>query len=104
MVGRKGRPRPPRRVAAAVSADWLMDRRRARDPAEAWPDLAGWRVNYERATYEVAYSVDAVPAFWSGPRRNHTRAIPPVRPPLGPPPDRARSTATVSDPSFTRAM
>lgn len=25
-----------------------------RDPAEAWPDFAGWRVNYERAAYAVA--------------------------------------------------
>jgi hypothetical protein len=57
-----------------------------RNPAEAWPDFAGWRVNYERAAYAVAYAVDAVPALWSGPRRNHAPAIPPIRPPLGPPP------------------
>ena len=55
-----------------------------RDPAVAWPDFAGWRVNYERAAYAVAYAVDAVPALWSGPRPSHAPAIPPARPPLGP--------------------
>jgi hypothetical protein len=39
-----------------------------RDPAEAWPDFVGWRVNYEQAAYAVAAAVDAVPAMWSGPR------------------------------------
>jgi hypothetical protein len=24
-----------------------------RDPAEAWPDFVGWRVNYERAAYAM---------------------------------------------------
>src|SRR6266566_832268 len=57
-----------------------------RDPAEAWPDFAGWRVNYEQAAYAVAAAVDAVPALWSGPRRHPTAAIPPIRPPLGRPP------------------
>ena len=37
-----------------------------RDPAEAWPDFVGWRVNYEQAAYAVAAAVDAVPALWSG--------------------------------------
>jgi hypothetical protein len=60
-----------------------------RDPAEAWPDFAGWRVNYEQAAYAVAGAVDAVPALWSGPRRSHAPAIPPIRPPLGPPPKSA---------------
>jgi hypothetical protein len=55
-----------------------------RDPAEAWPDFAGWRVNYEQAACAVAYAVDAVPALWSGPRRSRSPAIPPLRPPLGP--------------------
>jgi hypothetical protein len=36
-----------------------------RDPAEAWPDFVGWRVNYERAAYAVAAAVDSVPALWS---------------------------------------
>lgn len=57
-----------------------------RDPAEAWPDFAGWRVNYERAAYAVAFSVYAVPAKWSGPRRRPVQQIPPRRPPFGRPP------------------
>jgi hypothetical protein len=58
-----------------------------REPAEAWPDFAGWRVNYEQAAYAVAAAVNAVPALWSGPR--HWRGatpIPPIRPPAGRPP------------------
>jgi hypothetical protein len=62
-----------------------------RDPAEAWPDFAGWRVNYEQAAYGVAYAVDAVPALWSGPRRSRSPAFPPLRPPLGPPPRETRT-------------
>jgi hypothetical protein len=54
-----------------------------RDPSEAWPDFAGWRVNYERAAYAIGASVDAVPALWSGPRRDGTEPIPPLRPPAG---------------------
>jgi hypothetical protein len=57
-----------------------------REPAEAWPDFVGWRVNYEQAAYAVAYAVDAVPAMWSGPRRHAAAAIPPLRPPPGKPP------------------
>ena len=53
-----------------------------RDPADAWPDFVGWRANYERAAYELAFAVDAVPARWSGPRRHHPAAIPPL--PSGP--------------------
>jgi len=56
-----------------------------RDPAEAWPHFAGWRVNYERAAYAIAAAVDAVPALWSGPRRHPTAPIPPFRPPMGTP-------------------
>jgi len=51
-----------------------------RDPAEAWPDFVGWRVNYEQAAFAVAWSIDAVPAYWSGPRRRPVRPIPPYRP------------------------
>jgi hypothetical protein len=51
-----------------------------RDPAEAWPDFAGWRINYEQAAYAVAAAVDAVPALWSGPRRHRTEPIQPIRP------------------------
>ncbi len=52
-----------------------------RDPAEAWPDFVGWRVNYEQAAYAVAAEVRAVPALWSGPRGRAIAAIPPIRPP-----------------------
>ena len=51
-----------------------------RDPAEAWPQFVGWRVNYERAAYGIAATVDVVPALWSGPRRRPTAPIPPLRP------------------------
>ncbi len=51
-----------------------------RDPADAWPDFVGWRVNYERAAYAVAAAVDAVPALWSGPRRHRAAPIAPIRP------------------------
>ena len=54
-----------------------------RDPADAWPDFVGWRVNYEQAAYWVAYAVDAVPALWSGPRHSSKPPIPPIRPPMG---------------------
>jgi len=57
-----------------------------RDPAEAWPDFVGWRINYERAAYAVAGAVYAVPALWSGPRRHPVPPIPPVRPGRGHPP------------------
>jgi hypothetical protein len=57
-----------------------------RDPAEAWPDFVGWRVNYEQAAYAMAMSVDAVPALWSGPRRHPTAPIAPIRPAPGKPP------------------
>jgi hypothetical protein len=59
-----------------------------RDPADAWPDFVGWRVNYEDAAYAIAYAIDAVPALWSGPRRyKNWKPIPPIRPPLGRPPN-----------------
>jgi hypothetical protein len=54
-----------------------------RDPADAWPDFVGWRVNYEQAAYDIAAAVDAVPALWSGPRRVPIKQIPPIRPPGG---------------------
>jgi hypothetical protein len=54
-----------------------------RDPADAWPDFVGWRVNYEQAAYALAFAVDAVPALWSGPRRRSPSGIPPIPPPLG---------------------
>jgi hypothetical protein len=57
-----------------------------RDPADAWPDFVGWRVNYEAAAYAVAFALDAVPALWSGPRRHDVPAVAPIRPPPGRPP------------------
>jgi hypothetical protein len=54
-----------------------------RDPADAWPDFIGWRVNYESAAYQIAAAIDAVPALWSGPRRHGSAAIAPRRPPSG---------------------
>ena len=57
-----------------------------RDPAEAWPEFVGWRVNYERAAYAVGAAVHAVPALWSGPRRHAMSPIAPIRPDLGRPP------------------
>ncbi|HEY1621592.1 MAG TPA: hypothetical protein VGG25_28465 [Streptosporangiaceae bacterium] len=54
-----------------------------RDPADAWPDFVGWRVNYEDAAYAIARAVDVVPALWSGPRRRPADQIPPIRPPSG---------------------
>ncbi len=57
-----------------------------RDPADAWADFVGWRVNYEQAAYAVAAAVDAVPALWSGPRRRRAAAIAPIRPGRGRPP------------------
>ena len=56
-----------------------------RDPAEAWPDFVGWRVNYEKAAYAIAKEIDAVPGLWSGPRRHPTTPIAPFRPPTGRP-------------------
>jgi hypothetical protein len=51
-----------------------------RDPADAWPEFVGWRVNYEAAAYALAAATDAVPALWSGPRRTPSIPIPPIRP------------------------
>jgi hypothetical protein len=56
-----------------------------RDPAQAWPDFVGWRVNYEKAAYAIAEAVDAVPGLWSGPRRHATPPMAPYRPPSGRP-------------------
>ncbi|MDX6344593.1 MAG: hypothetical protein QOH87_4731 [Trebonia sp.] len=54
-----------------------------REPADAWPDFVGWRVNYESAAYQIAAAIDAVPALWSGPRRHSSPSIAPDRPPPG---------------------
>ena len=57
-----------------------------RDPADAWPDFVGWRVNYEQAAYAIAAAVYAVPAKWSGPRKHPVEPIAPIRPRAGRPP------------------
>jgi len=57
-----------------------------RDPADAWPDFVGWRVNYEQAAYAIAAAVYAVPAKWSGPRKHLVEPIAPIRPRAGRPP------------------
>lgn len=62
-----------------------------REPAEAWPQFVGWRVNYERAAYAIAEAVEAVPALWSGPRRHPTPPFSPLRPPTGHPGDKPGS-------------
>jgi hypothetical protein len=59
-----------------------------RNAEDAWPDFVGWRVNYEQAAFAIARAVDAVPALWSGPRRqSDLLPIPPIRPPTGRPPN-----------------
>jgi hypothetical protein len=51
------------------------------DPADAWPQFVGWRVNYEQAAYAIAYEINAPAAVWSGPRRYKAPPIQPDRPP-----------------------
>jgi hypothetical protein len=51
-----------------------------RTPEEAWRDFRGWRVNYESVAYALAYRIDAVPARWSGPRRNLAAQIDVITP------------------------
>jgi hypothetical protein len=81
-------------VERLVAVDFPIER----DPADAWPDFVGWRVNYEQAAYAVAAEVDAVPALWSGPRRHGDPAIPPHRPAVGhgPAGDAALAKTTVA--------
>jgi hypothetical protein len=81
-------------VARLQAVDFPM----TRTPDEAWPHFQGWRVNYESIAYRLAYTIDAVPAAWSGPRRS---GEPPAAPrlvinrtpesPEGAPPDFRRS-------------
>jgi len=73
----------------AVARMRRVEFRIERDPADAWPDFVGWRVNYEQAAYAIARELDVVPALWSGPRRADCPQIPPIRPPEGEP-DRGR--------------
>ena len=50
-----------------------------RTAEEAWPHFRGWRINYEAAAYKLAAGLDAVPARWSGPRRNRWGPFEPRR-------------------------
>jgi hypothetical protein len=52
-----------------------------RTAEEAWPHFRGWRANYERIAYDLAYITDAVPARWAGPRRWTTETMGTIRPP-----------------------
>ena len=63
-----------------------------REPEQAWVHFKGWRVNYEAAAYQLAATLDAVPALWSGPR---LRPGPPVRPAT--PIDRLSASVEVSE-------
>lgn len=47
---------------------------------QAWPHFRGWRVNYEKVAYALAYAIDAPPAMWSGPRRFAFAPVMPYRP------------------------
>ena len=71
---------------AAVERMRAVDFPIERDPAEAWPDFVGWRVNYEQAAYSLAAALDVVPTLWSGPRKTGDPPIPPIRPRQGHPP------------------
>ena len=64
-----------------------------REAADAWPEFVGWRVNYERAAYQIAEALDAVPALWSGPRRQAETEMAPIRPPSGRQRERQRPAA-----------
>jgi hypothetical protein len=68
-------------VARLKKVDFPIER----EAEEAWPSFVGWRVNYERAAYAIAWAVSAPPALWSGPRRSGASPVPPLRPSLAPP-------------------
>ena len=55
-----------------------------REPAEAWPDFVGWRLNYEQAAYAVACRRRRRAEPCGRARVSaDDRVIPPIRPPLG---------------------
>ena len=77
-----------------------------REASDAWPEFVGWRVNYESAAYQIAAAIDAVPALWSGPRRQAETEMAPLRPPSGRQRPRRRGQPTtelsgINDPSST---
>ena len=82
---RGGRDHPDLRgVPRRASPGWRRSALRStREPSAAWPDFVGWRVNYERAAYQIADAIDAVPGLWSGPRREGGTQMAPRRPPSG---------------------
>ncbi|HTA10612.1 MAG TPA: hypothetical protein VK836_18965 [Streptosporangiaceae bacterium] len=80
-------------ISRLEEVDFLIER----NPEDAWPDFVGWRVNYEDAAFAIARAVDAVPALWSGPRRHERKAIPPLRPPTGRPPNGKWKKPTPAD-------
>lgn len=49
-------------------------------PEQAWPHFRGWRANYEKVAYALAYAIDAPPSMWSGPRRFPFEPAMPHRP------------------------
>jgi hypothetical protein len=59
-----------------------------REPDEAWTEFVGWRVNYEKAAYAIAFAVHAVKGPWSGPRVHPDPVIYPLRPAPGRPPEK----------------
>ena len=58
-------------LARLAEVGFVMER----EADQAWRHFSGWRVNYESIAYRMASSIDAVPARWSGPRRD---GVPPV--------------------------
>jgi hypothetical protein len=78
-------PDSPIQLSYAEFADAVSMLRTVGYPVEttteqAWPHFRGWRVNYESVAYALAWSIDAPPAMWSGPRRWPATVIPPYRP------------------------
>ncbi len=63
-------------VARMARSGYPMER----TPEEAWLHFRGWRVNYEAIAYAIAYTIEAVPALWSGPRRGVETALEPIAP------------------------
>ncbi|MFG1954451.1 hypothetical protein [Micromonospora sp. NPDC048830] len=63
-------------VAHVQRAGFVLER----SAEESWPHFRGWRVNYESIAYELARSLDAVPALWTGGRDFPGGPVAPRRP------------------------
>jgi hypothetical protein len=63
-------------IARITSTSFQLER----TPEEAWPDVRGWRVNYEAVAYALVDRLDAVPGPWTGTRSNGDALIEPLRP------------------------